>query len=196
MPNTENKQLLIHSIADEWRKKYHSVKLAGKKLYATVAEECYKITDGSELSEELRSKQEEADTMLLLHAYHAGRNGFTTVVISSDDTDVLVLALAFKSSVPSSVYIKCVTQARTRYIDTTHVVQCHGWCFPGLHAFTACYTVSAFSGKGKMSALRLTKRHVRLRELFQLVSTDWDVSFVLFSRLQEFTCFMYSSRRQ
>jgi len=34
LSNTENKQLLIHSIGDEWRKKYHSVKLAGKKLYA------------------------------------------------------------------------------------------------------------------------------------------------------------------
>ena len=82
LSNTENKQRLIHFIVNEWRNECYSVKLAGKNLYATVAEECYKITsDGSELFEELESTQEEADTRLLLHAYHAGRNGFSTVVI-------------------------------------------------------------------------------------------------------------------
>ena len=54
LSNTEKKQRLIHFIVNEWRKECYSVKLAGKKLYATVAEECYKITsDGSELFEEL-----------------------------------------------------------------------------------------------------------------------------------------------
>ena len=192
MSNTENRQRLTHFIVNEWRKECYSVKLAGKKLYATVAEECYKITsDGSELFEELESTQEEADKRLLLHAYHAGRNGFSTVVISSDDSDVFVLALAFKSFVPCSVYIKYGTQARTRYFDITHVVQRHGSevcrCLPGLHAFTGCDAVSAFSEKGKMTALKLTKRHARFRELFQLVGTDWDVPDELFSRLQEFT---------
>lgn len=188
LSNTENKQRLTHLIVNEWRKECYSVKLAGKKLYATVAEEWYKIaSDGSELFEVLESTQEEADTRLLLHAYHAGRNGFSTVVISSDDTDVFVLALAFKSFLPSSVYINCGTQATTRYMEITHVVQRHGSdvcrCLPGLHAFTGCDTVSGFSGKGKMTALKLTKRHARFRELFQLVGTDWDVPDELFSRL-------------
>ena len=62
--------------------------------------------------------------------------------ISSDNTDVFMLALAFKSFVRSAVYTKCGTQARTRYIDTTHIVQRHGLevcrCLPGLHAFTGC----------------------------------------------------------
>ena len=40
LSNTENKQRLIHFIVNEWRKECYSVKLAGKKLYATVAEEC------------------------------------------------------------------------------------------------------------------------------------------------------------
>ena len=129
--------------------------------------------------------------------YHAGRKGFSTVVISCDNTDIFMLALAFKSFIASSVYIKCRAQARTRYIDITHDVQHHGSevcrCLPGLHAFTACETVSAFSRKGRMSALRLTKWQVRLRELLQLKGTDRGVSDELFSRLQEFTYFMYSS---
>jgi len=105
LSNTENKQRVIHSIVTEWQKERYSVKLAVKELYATVAEERYKITsDRSELFKELGSTQEEVDTRLLLHVYHAGRNGFTTVVISSDNIDVFVLALTFKSSIPSSVY--------------------------------------------------------------------------------------------
>ena len=44
-----------------------------------------------------------------------------------------------------------------------------------------CETVSAFSGKGKMSALKLRKGHMRFRELFKLVGTDWAVSDELFS---------------
>ena len=190
LSNRENKQRLIHLIVNEWRKECYSVKLAGKKLYATVAKECYKITsDGSELFEDLESTQEEADTRLLLHAYHAGRNGFSTVVISSDDTDVFVQALAFK--------------ARTRYIDITHVVQRYSsevcGCLPGLHAFTGCDTASAFSRKSKMSALRLTKRHVTFRELFQLVSTDWDVfssvscTAQIWERKMSMTCSTVSS---
>ena len=34
---------------------------------------------------------------------------------------------------------------------------------------------------------------MRFRELFLLAGTDWDESDELFSRLQELTCFMYSS---
>ena len=59
--------------------------------------------------------------------------------------------------------------------------------------FLGYNTVSAFSGKGKLSALRLTKRHMKFRELFQVLGTEWEVSDELFTCLQEFTCFMYSS---
>ena len=61
-----------------------------------------------------------------------------------------MLCLAFKSLLPLTVYKKCGTHARTRYIDITHVVQHHGseLCssLRGLHALTGCDSVSAFSG--------------------------------------------------
>ena len=97
-------------------KECYSVKLSGKTLYATAAEEFSKTaSEGSELYEELRYTQEEAETRLLLHAYHAGRNGCTTVVISSDNTDLHVPCLEFQSLVPCSVHMKCGAQARTKY---------------------------------------------------------------------------------
>ena len=39
---------------------------------------------------ELELTQEEADTQILLHAVHAARLKFASVVIVSEDTDVLV----------------------------------------------------------------------------------------------------------
>ena len=43
LSNPENKKQLIHFIVNEWRKERCSVKLLGKKLYATAGEECYEI---------------------------------------------------------------------------------------------------------------------------------------------------------
>lgn len=42
---------------------------------------------------ELRSNQEEADSRIIMHAVEAARRGAETIVVSSPDTDVLVLLL-------------------------------------------------------------------------------------------------------
>ena len=61
----------------------------------------------------------EADTRTLLHALHAARSKFASVVIVFEDTDVLVLLLALKSFIPSSMFIKCGSQTRVRYIEVS-----------------------------------------------------------------------------
>ena len=196
LSNLKNKQQLIHFVVNEWRKERCSAKVVGKKLYVTAGEECYEVSaEGSILCEELRSTQEEADTRILLHAYHAGRNGSEDILICSDDTDVFVLCLAFNSFINLTVYMKCGTQTRTKYVNITHVARRHGSalcrCLPGLHAFTGCDSVSAFSGKGKLTALKL--KNAKFRELFQTLGTEWELSDELFACLQEFTCFLYHS---
>ena len=106
---------------------------------------------------ELFSCQEEADTRLLLHAAHAAQNGYDSVVISSEDTDVFALLLAFSSSIDASLFQKCGTRTRTRLVNISKVVAAIGEdvCRPlvGLHSFTGCDTVGAFAGKGKLGAL-------------------------------------------
>ena len=95
------------------------------------------------------------------------------------------------------MYLKCSTQTRTRFISITNVFERHGSrickCLPGLHAFTGCDSVSAFSGKGKLAALTLVKRRPAYQELFQQLGVEWELSNELFVRLQEFMCLMYSS---
>ena len=71
--------------------------------------------------EELNSTQEEADTKLILHAAHAARSRYMVVVVASEDTDVFLLCLAFKCFIPASMYAKCGTQTRTRYVSISSV---------------------------------------------------------------------------
>ena len=58
--------------------------------------ECHNLTDGDNgidcnRVDELCTKQEEADTLMLLHAGHASPIGHDCIVIKSPDTDVDVL---------------------------------------------------------------------------------------------------------
>ena len=67
--------------------------------------------------EDLASTQEDVDIRLLLHAFHAADDGYGTVDVLLEDTDVFVLCLDYKSFVAASVYFKCGTDSRARYIE-------------------------------------------------------------------------------
>ncbi|KAK6168839.1 hypothetical protein SNE40_020011 [Patella caerulea] len=59
----------------------------------------------------LRCDHEEADTRLLLHAYHASQL-HANVIIQSPDTDVFVLAISFLSSlITCNMYFLCVKRS-------------------------------------------------------------------------------------
>ena len=60
-----------------------------------------------------------------------------------------------------------------------------------MHAFTGCDTVSAFAGKGKITAPRLVKQHTSYQELFKQLDMEWVLSDMLFQSLQEFTWKLY-----
>ena len=109
--------------------------------------------------EDLRSTHEEADTRVLFHAANAASAGYQAVMISSEDTDVFVLCLAFSSFIPYSLYVKCGNKTRTMYIDISNVTRMLGSqvckSLLDLHALTGCDSVSAFAGKGKIAALKL-----------------------------------------
>ena len=154
---------MVRVVTEEWQKQRFKQRVTEKHLFTATEERCVEISaDHVRPREDLTSTQEEADTRFLLHAFHAARNGSKAVVISSEDTDVFVLCLAFKDFVPATMYLKCGSQTRTRFVSITNVFQRHGSrickCLPGLYAFTGCDCVSAFSGKGKQTALKLVKR--------------------------------------
>ena len=49
---------------------------------------------------------EEADTRIILHSAHASREGFQEVLLISEDTDVMILALDFASKINANLYQK------------------------------------------------------------------------------------------
>ena len=128
---------------------------------------------------ELQSTQEEADTRFLLHALHAARTGSKAVIVTSEDTDVMLLCLAFQKDIHCPIYQKCGIQNRTRFVDISKLTWSLGdsVCDSqiGLHAFKGYYTVSAFASRGKLSSLKLMKTDITYQETFSQVGQTWDV---------------------
>ena len=63
--------------------------------------------------DELNTTQEEADTCMLLHAKQAAAD-YTSVIIVADDTDVLILCLAFNPQISCNLYVRRGTKTRLR----------------------------------------------------------------------------------
>ena len=87
-------------MASEWKGTQHSRKRVNKVLYATIGEECFKITSEECIQVPCQQcNQEEAGTRLLLHSAYAAKDGFEAVVICSEDTDVFIMLLAFHNAI-------------------------------------------------------------------------------------------------
>ena len=100
---------------------------------------------------------EEADTRVILHAYHAASVGFKRIAIRTVDTDVVVLAVHFFERIRcDELWIAFGTGKNFRYIPVHLLVltlkpeMCHALL--GFHSFTGCDTTSAFYGRGKKMA--------------------------------------------
>ncbi|MES9881053.1 MAG: hypothetical protein ABW185_09250 [Sedimenticola sp.] len=197
LASSTSKQKLVHFFADDWKEK--KARLGDKVVYVTDEETCYKISrETVEDVEDLKSTHEEADTRLLLHAKHAADAGYSSVTIVADDTDIMVLALAFVNIINCKIYMRCGSKTRTRLIiiDKMAAALGHGVCdsLLGLHVFTGCDTVSAFSGQGKLKGLKLLQQDQTFQEAFSTLGQQWQFQDDLFPIIQEFTCKLYAAR--
>lgn len=92
-------------MVEEWKRPRQREKLEDKVLYVICEQLCFKITKEQwEQATELQSSQEEANTRLLLHALHVAESGYKSVVITAEDTDVLILCLGVTKSIPCHAY--------------------------------------------------------------------------------------------
>ena len=129
--NPKNKKAFTEFVVKEWRRDKYRTKLTGKVLFVTCESDCEITSQAANIVDELNSTQEEEDTELILHAAHAARSGYKAVVVASEDTDIFLLLryrhiLAFKCFIPASMYVKCGTQAGTRYVSISSVVAAVG----------------------------------------------------------------------
>lgn len=197
LSNTDSKTALITFIVDQWKLAENRVKLRDKQLFATCGETCYCLSKKHwNVVEERKSSHEEADTRMLLHANHVSQNGYQTTVIVSEDTDVMILCLGYCKKINCPLYQKCGTRNRTRYINISNLAQLLGddLCdaLVGVHAFTGCDSVSAFAGRGKLSALKLVKGNRTSQESFKSLGTSWDVLEELHINMKSSVCRLYA----
>ena len=66
----------------------------------------------------------------------------------------------------------------------------------GVYAYTGCDTVSAFSGQGKVKALKLLSKEKIYVELFGQLGQSWELSEELFNGLEKFTCHLYGHKSE
>lgn len=123
-------------------------------------------------------------------------DGYAAVIVNSEYADVFILLVAFCRSIDAKLYQRCGTHTRTKLVDIGKVALalgerlCRGLI--GLHAFTGCDTVSAFSGKGKLSAFKLMKAREDVREAYIKLGEAWNLSDELLDALEKVTCSLYT----
>ena len=117
--------------------------------------------------------------------------------IASFDADVTFLCLTNYHKFP--LFQKCCSETRMKYVDIASIgnILERNVCeaLPGMHAITGCDTVSSFAGKGKLSAFQLVKKNVSFPELFAKFGLSWEFSDADLTKLQIFTCSLYSTKK-
>ncbi|CAH1798026.1 unnamed protein product, partial [Owenia fusiformis] len=96
----------------------------------------------------LNSSQEQADKCMQLHAAHASKDGHSSIILLSNDTDVEVLCLYHQDSISAKLDVSTLASQLGHPLCKSLL---------GLHALSCCDSTSAFSMKGKQSIFQLAK---------------------------------------
>lgn len=143
---------------------------------------------------------EEADTRLFVHIKDAVLEGYTTVAIKANDTDVVVIAVSVFSSLKElgllKLWVAYGQGTNARWIPIDNIVSAMGpmksRALLFFHAFTGCDNISAFRGKGKKWAWQtwnvfpeVDKTFVKLSQ-YPLAVEDEDIKV-----LERFVVLMY-----
>jgi len=116
--------------------------------------------------------QEEANTRLCVHVLDALEKGACNILVTTVDTDVVVLlaSMYFQLSSTFSNLVGFGTGNHFRYYDINSISQSLGeqasHTLPFFHAFTGCDTTSQFLGKGKKSAWESWKAYPEATKAF------------------------------
>ena len=160
MSTGSNKEGLLNVLVHEWStNQAYTKKIGICVLYVTHGNRCTKLNafEGGMTptdAVDLHSTQEEADTWMFLHAFHASTDGHHSINIAvfSSDTDVEVQASQHQAAIPAEIILISGTRSRSRLVSIRQFCKKLGrricQVLPSLHALTGCDTVSSLVGKG------------------------------------------------
>ena len=139
----------------------------------------------------LSSTQEEADTRLILHAINSNYN---YIVVSSRDTDVLVLLIShFHRMNCTELWMKCGTQKQPKYIPIHDIVSKMSpnalKALIPFHTLTGCDTTSFLAQHTKWSAWDVLKSDANSLLIQNLGEDSFDESD--FIKIEKFFCILY-----
>ena len=154
LTNSENKTALFKYLAQQ----EDTVVNDGQDVVVTVLDKAQIINSSHLTSSSLTSispsDHEEADTRLLLHCQHMSHLELKNILISTVDSDVIVLCIHFFKRLDlNELWVKFGVRKNVKCIaineiaDSLRPVKCSGLTF--FHAFSGCDTVSSFENYGK-----------------------------------------------
>lgn len=108
------------------------------------------------------------------------------------------MSLLFAHEFACQLYVKSGTQTREKFADVQQIAAAddHNMCcaLPGLYSLKGCDTVSAFAGKGKISAFKLMQKNRKYQGALTWPGKEWSVPRDISSVFQEFTCKLHATR--
>ena len=129
----------------------------GKEIYTSYGESVLSAPKKEDMGFLEPCTHEEADTRLMVHALHATSSGHRKIMIRSNDTDVVVLAISVASALQADeVWVTFGSGKNVQNIPVHVIATSLGpdkaTALPLFHALTGCDTVSFFGGRGKKTA--------------------------------------------
>ena len=163
----------------------------------------FRITaDQIQLVQELESNHQEADTRILLHARHASMS-CDKVIVSSPDTDVLMIMLSKVTEMNGQLFMLTGTGNKRRITDVNSVAegiyenQNGTYCTKnqvlkallGFHCFTGCD-----AGRGKLKPLKLLFKNSEYIDAFSSLGEDIELDEETAKKLEKFALHVYGKK--
>ena len=143
----------------------------------------------------LRSNQEETDTRIIMHTVESARKGAETIVVSSPDTDVLILLLHHRIQIGAD-RIFFLTGRTGKHASLTRYIPVHGihsqltspqrQLLLPVYCLTGCDTTSSFFGHGKKSAFRILRQGAEIYNDLATLGTTTELTKAQFVQCMKF----------
>ena len=204
--NGSFKTALIQLLVDNWKDDDYASLFEGKILYVNSDNKCYsfksvlgKVVRTEEFN--LYSDHEEADSRMFHHIQSLPKP--SNVVVRSNDTDVLVIAIGCRSKIDTElkIWLEAGVQGKNnlRFISVDQICSNLGETFchalPAYFAFIGCDYSAAFSRKGKVTPFKKLETDIPSQIAFgRLADASLAELAEIFPQIEKYTCLIYGKK--
>ena len=202
--NKSFKESLIGFLTEAWKDDSCARILKNKTVYANYNNWCYKyraengVTISTE-QDQFCSSHEEADNRMFFHLNRALPG--STVVMQTDSTDSLVIALGYKHFYNTlEIWLEARVQGKNnlRFINVNSIYSELGEtlceALPACQALTGCDYTASFFKKGKVRLLKLLKKDTDAEIVLKELSTLEEIDENTISTIEGYVCKIYARK--